>query len=403
MAHSHLIPTYKRQPVAFERGEGVWLFDSEGRRYLDALSGIAVNALGHSHPALVEAITEQAGRLLHTSNLYEIDIQTRLADRLCALSGMDAVFFGNSGSEANEAAIKLARLHGHNRGIDTPVVVVMESAFHGRTLAALAATGNASAQKGFEPMPEGFIRVPYGDIDAIAELTDRNIAAVHVEPIQGEGGVRMPPADFLPALRKLCDERDWLLMIDEVQTGVGRTGHWFAHQASGITPDVMCLAKGLGGGVPIGAALVAGAATELFGPGSHGSTFGGNPLACRAALAVLDTIENSGLLAHAQAMGDSIRGQIEARVGDLDHVVEIRGAGLMIGIELVEPCAELVNAARDQGILLNVTAGNVIRLLPPLIIGPAEVERLVDGVCYLIEGVEAPRPDSNPPNQATSS
>ena len=387
MANSHLIPTYKRQPVAFERGQGAWLFDGDGNRYLDALSGIAVSALGHSHPALVEAITDQASTLLHTSNLYEIDVQTRLADRLCELSGMDAVFFGNSGSEANEAAIKLARLHGHNRGIDMPVIVVMESAFHGRTLAALAATGNANAQKGFEPMPAGFVRVPYGDIDAIAALEDHNIVAVHVEPIQGEGGVRVPPADFLPALRRLCDKRDWLMMIDEVQTGVGRTGHWFAHQAAGIIPDVMCLAKGLGGGVPIGAALVASAAGELFGPGSHGSTFGGNPLACRAALAVLDTIEHDGLLAHAGAMGESIREQIEARVGELDHVVEIRGAGLMIGIELSEPCAELVDAAREQGILLNVTAGSVIRLLPPLIIGPAEVERLVDGVCHLIESM----------------
>ncbi len=401
MAISHLIPTYKRQPIAFERGEGAWLFDSDGNRYLDALSGIAVNTLGHAHPALVEAITHQAKRLLHTSNLYEIDVQTRLADRLCDISGMDAVFFGNSGSEANEAAIKLARLHGHNRGIDTPVVVVMEGSFHGRTLAALAATGNASAQKGFEPMPEGFLRVPYGDFDAIAELTDDNIAAVLVEPIQGEGGVRVPPADFLPGVRRLCDERDWLMMVDEVQTGVGRSGHWFAHQAAGIKPDVMGLAKGLGGGVPIGAALVAGKATLLFGPGSHGSTFGGNPLACRAALAVLETIEADGLLAHVQAMGDSIRSQIEARVDGLDHVKDIRGAGLMIGIELAEPCAHLVDAAREQGIMLNVTAGNVIRLLPPLIIGPAEVERLVDGVCYLIESVAAPTTNSTGSNKAS--
>ena len=388
MANTHLIPTYKRQPVAFERGEGVWLFDTDGNRYLDALAGIAVNALGHAHPALMGAITDQAGKLLHTSNLYEIDIQTRLADRLCALSGMDAVFFGNSGSEANEAAIKLARLHGHNRSIDAPAIVVMESAFHGRTLAALAATGNTSAQRGFEPLPEGFIRVPYGDIQAIAQLPDRNIAAALVEPIQGEGGVRVPPADFLPALRKLCDQRDWLLMLDEVQSGVGRSGHWFAHQAAGITPDVMSLAKGLGGGVPIGATLVAGAARELFGPGSHGSTFGGNPLACRAALAVLETIEHDGLLAHAQAMGESIRQQIDARVGELPQVVEIRGAGLMIGVELAQPCAELVNAAREQGLLINVTAASVIRLLPPLIIGPAEVERLVDGVCHLIESMD---------------
>ncbi|MBS63910.1 acetylornithine transaminase [Salinisphaera sp.] len=401
MANSHLIPTYKRQPIAFERGEGAWLFDSHGRRYLDALSGIAVNTLGHAHPALVDAIADQAGRLLHTSNLYEIEVQTRLADRLCEVAGMEAVFFGNSGSEANEAAIKLARLHGHNRGIDRPVVVVMENSFHGRTLAALAATGNVNAQKGFEPLPEGFLRVPYGDVDAIAALDDANIAAVLVEPIQGEGGVRVPPADFLPGVRRLCDERDWLMMVDEVQSGVGRTGHWFAHQAAGITPDVMGLAKGLAGGVPIGAALVAGKATPLFGPGSHGSTFGGNPLACRAALAVLETIDKQGLLAHAQAMGDSIRSQIEARVDGLDHVREIRGMGLMIGIELAEPCAHLVDTAREQGILLNVTAANVIRLLPPLIIGPAEVERLVDGVCYLIESVAAPASHSTRSNQAS--
>lgn len=393
MANTHLIPTYKRQPVAFERGDGAWLFDTHGNRYLDALSGIAVNALGHSHPALVEAITDQANKLLHTSNLYEIDVQARLADRLCALSGMDAVFFANSGSEANEAAIKLARLHGHNHGIERPVIVVMEQAFHGRTLAALAATGNANAQKGFEPLPAGFLRVPYGDFDAVEALDDPNIVAVHVEPIQGEGGVRVPPADYLATLRRLCDARGWLLMLDEVQTGVGRTGHWFAHQASGITPDVMCLAKGLGGGVPIGAALVAGAARELFGPGSHGSTFGGNPLACRAALAVLDTVEADGLLTHAQAMGESIRQQIEARVGELPQVLDIRGAGLMIGIELAEPCADLVHAARAQGILLNVTAGSVIRLLPPLIIGPAEVERLVDGVCQLIESTQTTQAD----------
>jgi len=385
MATSHLIPTYKRQPVAFVRGEGAWLFDSNDRRYLDALSGIAVNALGHAHPALVEAISDQARRLLHTSNLYEIEVQTRLADMLCERAKMDAVFFGNSGSEANEAAIKLARLHGHAKGIDVPKIVVMDNAFHGRTLAALAATGNVNAQTGFGPMPEGFIRVPYGDLAAIEALHDSSIAAVLVEPIQGEGGVRVPPDDFLPGVRALCNKRDWLMMIDEVQTGVGRTGYWFAHQAAGITPDVMCLAKGLGGGLPIGAAVVAGAALELFGPGSHGSTFGGNPLACRAALAVLDTIEKDNLLVHAQAMGESIRSQIEARVGELDCVLDIRGAGLMIGIELDAPCADLVDTAREHGVLLNVTAGSVIRLLPPLIIGPAEVERLVDTVCDLIE------------------
>ena len=385
MASSHLIPTYKRQPVAFVRGQGAWLYDSHDDRYLDALSGIAVNALGHAHPALIAAISDQAQRLLHTSNLYEIDVQTQLADTLCKHARMDAVFFGNSGSEANEAAIKLARLHGHAKGIDVPKIVVMENAFHGRTLAALAATGNINAQKGFGPMPEGFIRVPYGDLAAIEALHDDAIAAVLVEPIQGEGGVRVPPDDYLAGVRTLCNKRDWLMMVDEVQTGVGRTGHWFAHQGAGITPDVMCLAKGLGGGLPIGAAVVAGPARELFGPGSHGSTFGGNPLACRAALAVLETIEKDDLLTHAQAMGESIRSQIEARVGELDCVVDIRGAGLMIGIELDAPCADLVDIAREHHVLLNVTAGCVIRLLPPLIIGPAEVERLVDTVCDLIE------------------
>lgn len=395
MTDSHLIPTYKRQPVTFDRGEGAWLFDRDGTRYLDALAGIAVNTLGHAHPALVRAISEQAERLIHTSNLYEIDVQSQLADRLCAHAGMDAVFFANSGTEANEAAIKLARLHGHARGIDVPKIVVMDNAFHGRTLAALAATGNASAQRGFEPLPEGFVRVPYADADAVAALDDGDIAAVLVEPIQGEGGVRVPPAGYLAALRRLCDERDWLLMVDEVQCGMGRTGRWFAHQADAVTPDVMTLAKGLAGGVPIGAALVANKATPLFGPGSHGSTFGGNPLACRAALAVLDTIEDDGLLAHAQAMGESIRGQIEARVGELDGVREIRGAGLMIGIELDRPCGEIVDAARAEHVLLNVTAQSVIRLLPPLIIDPGQVERLVDVVCHRIEAIASSATSDN--------
>ncbi len=384
MNSEHLIPTYKRQPIGFSHGDGVWLTSDSGERYLDALSGIAVNTLGHAHPALTAALADQAGRLLHTSNLYRIDVQAELADKLCALAGMDAVFFGNSGSEANEAAIKLARLHGHARGIDRPKIVVMDGAFHGRTLAALAATASVAAQKGFEPLPEGFIRVPYDDIDAVRDLNDDDIAAVLVEPIQGEGGIRIPQDEYLPALRELCNQRDWLLMIDEVQCGMGRTGAWFAHQHAGVTPDVMCLAKGLGGGVPIGAALVAGPARELFGPGSHGSTFGGNPLACRAALAVIETIESDQLLANAIAMGDSIRLQIQERIGNLDCVRDIRGAGLMIGLELDAPCAELVDAARAQHVLLNVTAGQVLRLLPPLILQPAEAERIVDVVCDIV-------------------
>lgn len=394
MSIPHLIPTYNRQPVAFTHGDGVWLFDRDNRRYLDALAGIAVNVLGHAHPALVAAIRDQAGQLLHTSNLYEVDIQARLADRLCELAGMDAVFFGNSGSEANEAAIKLARLHGHARGSDVPRIVVMEGAFHGRTLAALAATGNAGAQRGFGPLPEGFLRVPYGDLDALRSLDDPDIAAVLCEPVQGESGVRVPPAEFMVGMRELCDARGWLLMLDEVQSGIGRSGYWFAHQTANITPDVMSLAKGLGGGVPIGATLVSGPARTLFGPGSHGSTFGGNPLACRAALAVIDTIDEHDLRRHAHAMGQSIRSQIETRVGELEQVRDIRGAGLMIGIELDRACPELVDAARAEGVLINVTAQSVIRLLPPLIIGPAEVERLVDVVCHLIETRAAPAPAS---------
>lgn len=382
----HLIATYARQPVAFSHGTGVWLFDTQGKRYLDALGGIAVNVLGHGHPALCSALADQAARLLHTSNLYRIPLQEQLACRLCELANMEAVFFCNSGTEANEGAIKLARLHGHNRGSQAPKIVVMEDGFHGRTLAALSATAAPAARAGFEPLPEGFVRVPYGDSDAVRALADdADIAAVLLEPIQGEGGLRMPPDGYLQALRSICDQQGWLLMCDEIQTGMGRTGHWFAHQHEQIRPDVMSLAKGLGGGVPIGATLVASAATNLFGPGNHGSTFGGNPLACRAALTVLDTLESNNLVAQAGQLGEWICADLQKRIGQLDGVREIRGRGLMIGIELNRSCAELVDRARERGLLINVTAGNVVRLLPPLILEPADAAQLTQTLAELIQ------------------
>lgn len=384
MTQSHLIPTYNRQPLAFARGDGAWLFDEAGNRYLDALSGIAVNTLGHAHPALTAAISEQAARLLHCSNLYRIPAQEALAASLCDKAGMDAAFFCNSGAEANEAAIKLARLHGHRRGADAPRIAVMEGAFHGRTLATLAATGSAKAQAGFEPLPEGFVRVPYGDAAAVAALAgDPTMCAVLVEPIQGEGGVRVPPDGYLRELRALCDGNGWLLMLDEVQTGVGRTGAWFAHQIEDIVPDVMTLAKGLGGGVPIGATLVHGPAAELFGPGSHGSTFGGNPLACAAASVVLTTIEDDDLLANADAMGRQIRDGLTERLSNHSGVRGIRGRGLMLGIELDRPCGELVAAARERGVLINVAAERVIRLLPPLILTPEQADTIIDAVATI--------------------
>ena len=332
----HLMQTYARLPVAFSRGEGVWLYDESGDKYLDALAGVAVNGLGHSHPKLVRALCEQAGRLIHTSNIYRIPAQERLADKLCALSGMERVFFCNSGAEANEAAIKLARLHGHNRGIDNPAIVVMEKSFHGRTMATLSATGNRKVQAGFEPLVGGFMRVPFGDADAVAKLAQHhnNIVAVLVEPFQGEGGIQIPEADYLAKLRRICDDNEWLLMLDEVQTGIGRTGTWFAFQHADMAPDVMTLAKGLGSGVPIGACLARGTAAEVFTPGKHGSTFGGNPLACTAASTTLDVMAEDGLLENAANIGAFIRETLGREVGQVSGVREIRGQGLMIGIEL---------------------------------------------------------------------
>jgi len=379
--------TYSRQPVAFVRGEGVWLWDSGGKRYLDGLAGIAVNTLGHAHPRLTAALSEQIGKLIHCSNVYQIPAQESLADKLCALSGMDEVFFSNSGCEANEAAIKLARLYGHKRGIEAPAIIVMEKSFHGRTLATLSATGNRRVQAGFEPLVKGFVRVPYDDLAAVRHLAtnNRDVVAVLVEPIQGEGGIRTPDASYLQELRRICSENNWLMMLDEVQTGIGRTGCWFAHQHAAIVPDVMTLAKGLGSGVPIGACLAAGAATGTFGPGNHGSTFGGNPLACVAGLTTLNVMEQDNLPAYAGQLGQFIRNGITAALQGVKGFQEIRGQGLMIGIVLDKPCAELVKLALARGLLINVTADSVVRLLPPLVMSQDEAQQLVDILCPLIK------------------
>ena len=386
MMGQHLMSTYSRLPVAFERGQGVWLWDTQGKRYLDALCGIAVSGIGHAHPRLVQAIADQAARLVHASNLYRIPEQERLAALLCELSGMETAFFCNSGCEANEAAIKLARMIGHQRGIEQPTIVVMEKAFHGRTIATLSATGSRKVQAGFEPLLSGFARVPYDDVDALGLLGgNRNVVAVLVEPIQGEGGVQVPNGDYLAHLRSVCDRFGWLLMLDEVQTGMGRTGNWFAFQGTGVQPDVITLAKGLANGVPMGACLARGSAASAFKPGSHGSTFGGNPLACAAALATLAVIRDEGLLENAAIMGETVRTGLRSRLAGKAGVREVRGQGLMIGIELDRPCGDLVRHGLEHGVLINVTAENVVRLLPPLLIRPAEAQLLIEGVAGLIE------------------
>ncbi len=384
---SHVMNTYARLPVTFSHGQGSRITDVDGKEYLDALSGIAVNTLGHAHPALVAAISAQAGRMLHTSNLYRIREQEQLSDRLAALSGMQEIFFCNSGCEANEAAIKLARFYGHKKGVELPTVIVMEKAFHGRTMATLSATGNRKAQAGFEPLVSGFVRVPYDDLEAVRQVAEhnKNVVAVMLEIVQGEGGIHLASPEYQRALRQLCDEQGWLLICDEVQCGMGRTGQWFGYQHAGIQPDIATLAKGLGSGVPIGACMVGGRAAGLFGPGNHGSTFGGNPLACTAALTTIDTIEKEGLLANAVQVGTLIRQLVAEVLADSGGLVEIRGHGLMIGIELDRPCGELVGKALAAGMLINVTADKVIRLLPPLNFSEKEARELVDRITPLIK------------------
>jgi acetylornithine aminotransferase len=376
--------TYARLPVAFTHGQGAKVFDESGRSYLDALAGIAVSTLGHAHPRLVKAIADQAGRILHTSNIYRIREQEQLGDRLAALSGMDEVFLCNSGCEANEAAIKLARMFGHQKGIDSPAIVVMEKAFHGRTLATLSATGNRKVQAGFEPLVGGFVRVPFDDLAAVENIAANNVVAVLLEPIQGEGGINVAHPEYLQGLRRICDERGWLLMFDEIQCGLGRTGYWFACQHAGVKPDVMTLAKGLGSGVPIGACLATGPAAGVFKPGNHGSTFGGNPLACTAALTTLAVIEEEGLLHRAAALGEKLRADFAGALAGQAGIVSIRGDGLMIGIELDRPCGELVTRALERGLLINVTAERVVRLLPALVFTDKDAQELVSILSTLI-------------------
>ncbi len=378
--------TYARLPVSFTRGEGVWVWDTENKKYLDAFSGVAVCSLGHAHPAVAEAVCRQARQLIHTSNHYGIELQTQLAERLTQLSGMQNVFFCNSGAEANEAAIKIARLYGHKHGVELPTLVVMENSFHGRTLATLTATGNRRAQAGFEPLMPGFVRVAFGDVDAIATIARNtpNIVAVLVEPIQGEGGVHIPDDGYLARIREICDENQWLMMLDEVQTGMGRTGRLFAFEHAGIRPDVMTLAKALGNGVPIGACLAQGEAATMFSSGTHGSTFGGNPLACSAALAVLETLEREGLVERAKALGTRIIEGLRTRLEAVAGVEEVRGKGLMMGVELNRPCGALTKEALARGLLINVTAERVIRLLPPLILSDAEADQMVESLSGLI-------------------
>jgi acetylornithine/N-succinyldiaminopimelate aminotransferase len=388
---THLMNTYARLPVAFTRGRGAWLVAEDGSEYLDALAGIAVNGLGHAHPRFTAALAEQAGRLIHVSNIYRIREQEALAERICALTGLDEVFFANSGSEANEGALKLVRMYGHKHGNPQAQTIVMEHAWHGRTLATLAATGSEKARKGFDPLPSGFIRVPYNDLAAVEKVAaaDPRVQAVWLEVLQGEGGIRVADADYLRALRRLCDEKKWLMMVDEVQCGIGRTGKWFGYQWAGIKPDVVTLAKGLGSGVPIGAVVAGGAAAGTFGPGNHGTTFGGNPLACRAGLETLRIIEEEGLIENAAAIGRRIREGFAAALQGAAGVVAIRGQGLMIGIELDRPCGELVKQALDNKLLINVTQDRVIRLLPPLVIGAREADEIVARLAPLVRAFVA--------------
>ena len=383
-----LMNTYARLPVAFVKGSGAYVEDSDGNRYLDALTGLAVCGLGHAHPAVAQAVSSQAETLLHTSNLYEIPQQAALAERLTALSGMDRVFFGNSGAEANEAAIKIARLHGRKRGIKSPTVIVTDQSFHGRTMATLTATGNRKAQAGFEPLLTGFVRAPYNDSATVEQIAANNpdIAAILVEPVQGESGINIPDDGYLDALRRICDANDWLLMLDEVQTGNGRTGRFFAYQHTGCLPDVVTTAKGLGNGIPIGVCLARGDAAEMFQPGHHGSTFGGNFIACAAAHAVLDTLENENLMERAGVLGKRIVDGLGAALKGNNSIKEVRGKGLMIAVELNEPVPGLVNAGLEQRVLINAIGDTIVRLLPPLTLTDQEADEVTARVSALIEG-----------------
>lgn len=378
--------TYNRLPVSFTHGEGVWLTDTAGQRYLDAISGIGVNALGHAHPAVTEAICQQAGQLLHTSNLYGVELQSELANKLTEIAQMDRCFFANSGAEANEAAIKIARLHGHNQGIESPIIITFDRSFHGRTLATLTATGNTNIKRGFGPLPQGFLQLPYNDIDAVKRLGDKKtVVAVLVEPVQGEGGIQLGEHGFLSQLRTLCDEHNWLLMMDEVQSGNGRTGAYFAYQHFNWLPDVVTTAKGLANGVPIGACLAKGKAAHLFQPGHHGSTYGGNPLACAAALATIKTIYQDDLINNAKKTGIYILNQLIQALEDNPNVKEVRGCGLMIGIEMIKPCPMIPSLGLSQQLLVNVTYGNIIRLLPPLILTQLDADVLIEKLLQVID------------------
>jgi len=383
---NNIMNTYGRPSIAFERGEGAYLWDTDNNKYLDALGGIAVCGLGHAHPAIARAMSEQSAKLIHTSNLYRIPAQEKLASQLCALSGLTSVFFSNSGAEANEAAIKIARLFGHNKGIHDAAIIVMETSFHGRTLATLSATGNAKVHAGFEPLVSGFIRVPYNDVEAIRAVAknNKNIVAVLVEPIQGEGGVNVPDTQYLNQIRSLCDKHNWLMMLDEIQTGICRTGAWFAHQHNNIKPDVMTLAKSLGNGFPIGACIAGKKAANILQPGNHGSTYGGNPLGCHVASTVIATMQEIKADKQAANMGSYILNEFKTILKDQANVVDIRGKGMMIGIELNQPCGELVAGAAKKGLLINVASGNVIRLLPPLTFTKAQADSTIDIVCELI-------------------
>jgi acetylornithine/N-succinyldiaminopimelate aminotransferase len=385
-----IMNTYGRLPVTFVKGEGSWVFDTDGKKYLDALSGIAVCGLGHAHPAVTQAIRDQADNLVHTSNLYGIGRQQELAERLTRISGMDNVFFSNSGAEANEAAIKIARKYGHDQGITEPQIIVMTKAFHGRTMATLTATGNPAAHVGFAPLVSGFIRVPYQDLDAAKAMVaaNPNIVAILLEPIQGEGGLATASTDYIQGLRALCDEHELLMMLDEVQTGNGRTGTYFNFQQHGITPDVLTTAKGLGNGVPIGACIAKGKAANVLQPGNHGSTYGGNPLACSAAIAVIDSIKNENIYANVKARSEQMRSAFTSRLIEKGLATELRGTGLMLGIVINQDCPQLIKEALDIGLLINVTSGNVIRLLPPMNINQQDADQVVNLVCQLVENLK---------------